>query len=168
MIVTNFSNNETEKDQSDALRTTGHLKVGTYNILGTLGHGNFSVCKLARHTITNHQVAIKCIEKKNLDQASSNRMYREIEIMKSLDHPHIIKLDQVMESKSMIYLVCEYAERGDIFDYISKNGPMNENLACKKFCQILSAVEYCHLRNIVHRDLKVIKPRIKCLQVRTI
>ncbi len=43
------------------------------------------------------------------------RVYREIEIMKSLDHPHIIKLYQVMESKSMVYLVCEYAENGEIF-----------------------------------------------------
>lgn len=114
MFMSNSSNNESVAKSQPGPGSTG-IKVGSYNILGTLGHGNFSVCKLARHTITNHQVAIKCIEKKNLDQTSSMRIYREIEIMKSLDHQNIVKLDQVMESKSMIYLVCEYAERGDIF-----------------------------------------------------
>ena len=55
----------------------------------------------------------------------------------------------------MIYLVCEYAVNGEIFDYISKKGPMSEKMACEKFCQIISAVEYCHTKNIVHRDLKL-------------
>lgn len=112
--MTDFSNSDPDPKTQAGPGSSG-IKVGAYNILGTIGHGNFSVCKLARHSITNHQVAIKCIEKKNLDQTSSTRIYREIEIMKSLDHQHIIKLNQVMESKSMIYLVCEYAERGDIF-----------------------------------------------------
>lgn len=114
MFMTNSTNNDPGAKSQPGPGSSG-IKVGSYTILGTLGHGNFSVCKLARHTITSHQVAIKCIEKKNLDQTSSTRTYREIEIMKSLDHQNIIKLDQVMESKSMIYLVCEYAERGDIF-----------------------------------------------------
>lgn len=55
----------------------------------------------------------------------------------------------------MLYLVCDYAVRGEIFDYISRYGAMKEKMACEKFCQIISAVEYCHARNIVHRDLKV-------------
>ena len=59
-----------------------------------------------------------------------------------------------MESKSMLYLVCEYAPNGELFDYIQKHGAMSEKMACEKFCQIVSAVEYCHTRNIVHRDLK--------------
>ncbi|ENN70860.1 hypothetical protein YQE_12438, partial [Dendroctonus ponderosae] len=74
--------------------------------------------------------------------------------MKRLDHPHIIKLYQVMETKSMIYLVSEYASQGEIFDHIARYGRMNEEQARIKFWQILLAVEYCHNRNIVHRDLK--------------
>ena len=66
------------------------------------------------------QVAIKCLEKRNLDTVHLNRIYREIEIMKSLEHPNIIKLNQVMESKSMLYLVCEFAENGEIFGTFKK------------------------------------------------
>ncbi|XP_074072753.1 serine/threonine-protein kinase SIK2 isoform X2 [Macrotis lagotis] len=74
--------------------------------------------------------------------------------MKMLDHPHIIKLYQVMETKSMLYLVTEYAKNGEIFDYLANHGRLNESEARRKFWQILSAVDYCHSRKIVHRDLK--------------
>ena len=71
------------------------LKIGAYDILGTIGQGNFSICKLALSRLTNQMVAIKCLVKKNLDSTHLTRIYREIEIMKSLDHPNIIKLNQV-------------------------------------------------------------------------
>ncbi|KAM4704486.1 serine/threonine-protein kinase SIK2 [Rhinophrynus dorsalis] len=74
--------------------------------------------------------------------------------MKMLDHPHIIKLYQVMETKNMLYLVTEYAKNGEIFDYLANHGRLNESEARRKFWQILSAMEYCHSKNIVHRDLK--------------
>ncbi|XP_035749836.1 serine/threonine-protein kinase SIK2 isoform X2 [Egretta garzetta] len=74
--------------------------------------------------------------------------------MKMLDHPHIIKLYQVMETKSMLYLVTEFAKNGEIFDYLASHGRLSESEARRKFWQILSAVEYCHGRKIVHRDLK--------------
>ncbi|XP_069039053.1 serine/threonine-protein kinase SIK2 isoform X3 [Lepisosteus oculatus] len=74
--------------------------------------------------------------------------------MKILDHPHIIKLYQVMETKNMLYLVTEYAKNGEIFDYLASHGRLSEPEARRKFWQILSAVDYCHNRKIVHRDLK--------------
>ncbi|ELW64243.1 Serine/threonine-protein kinase SIK2 [Tupaia chinensis] len=100
------------------------------------------------------QVAIKIIDKSQLDAVNLEKIYREVQIMKMLDHPHIIKLYQVMETKSMLYLVTEYAKNGEIFDYLANHGRLNESEARRKFWQILSAVDYCHGRKIVHRDLK--------------
>lgn len=130
------------------------VRVGFYDIERTIGKGNFAVVKLARHRITKTEVAIKIIDKSQLDASNLQKVYREVDIMKRLDHPHIIKLYQVMETKNMIYLVSEYASQGEIFDYIARYGRMSEEQARIKFWQILSAVEYCHNRNIVHRDLK--------------
>nr|XP_020455755.1 serine/threonine-protein kinase SIK2 isoform X2 [Monopterus albus] len=132
----------------------GPVRVGFYDIERTLGKGNFAVVKLARHRITKTEVAIKIIDKTQLDAVNLEKIYREVQIMKMLDHPHIIKLYQVMETKNMLYLVTEYAKNGEIFDYLAKHGRLSEMEARRKFWQILSAVEYCHNRNIVHRDLK--------------
>jgi len=84
-----------QQQASTSSSTSVGVKIGAYDILGSIGQGNFSVCKLARSRLTNQFVAIKCVVKKNLDSTHLSRIYREIEIMKSLDHQHIIKLNQV-------------------------------------------------------------------------
>ncbi|KAM8820419.1 serine/threonine-protein kinase SIK1 [Eudromia elegans] len=130
------------------------LRVGFYDIERTLGKGNFAVVKLARHRVTKTQVAIKIIDKTRLDPSNLEKIYREVQIMKLLNHPNIIKLYQVMETKDMLYIVTEFAKNGEMFDHLTSNGHLSENEARKKFWQILSAVEYCHSHHIVHRDLK--------------
>ncbi|KAM9317497.1 LOW QUALITY PROTEIN: serine/threonine-protein kinase SIK1 [Gastrophryne carolinensis] len=130
------------------------LRVGFYDIEGTLGKGNFAVVKLARHRVTNTQVAIKIIDKTRLDRTNLEKIYREVQIMKRLRHPHVIRLYQVMETRDMIYIVTEYAKNGELFDYLTVRGRLSEEEARGKFLQILAAVEYCHSQNIVHRDLK--------------
>ncbi|KAK3744584.1 hypothetical protein QZH41_016102, partial [Actinostola sp. cb2023] len=130
------------------------IRVGFYDIEKTIGKGNFSVVKLAKHRITKSKVAIKIIDKTQLDETNLKKVYREIQIMKLLQHPYIIKLYQVMETKSMLYLVTEYASNGEMFDYLAHHGRLSEKEAKKKFIQILNAVEYCHKRHVVHRDLK--------------
>ncbi|XP_035379138.1 serine/threonine-protein kinase SIK1 isoform X1 [Electrophorus electricus] len=130
------------------------LQVGFYEIIRTLGKGNFAVVKLARHKVTKTQVAIKIIDKTRLNSSNLEKIYREVQIMKLLNHPHIIKLYQVMETKDMLYIVTEYAKNGEMFDYLTSHGRMSEADARRKFWQILTAVDYCHRHHIVHRDLK--------------
>uniref|UniRef100_A0A665TZQ8 non-specific serine/threonine protein kinase n=1 Tax=Echeneis naucrates TaxID=173247 RepID=A0A665TZQ8_ECHNA len=100
------------------------------------------------------QVAIKIVDKTQLDDENLKKIFREVQIMKLLKHPHIIRLYQVMETERMIYLVTEYASGGEIFDHLVAHGRMAEKDARKKFKQIVAAVHFCHCRSIVHRDLK--------------
>jgi len=133
---------------------TGIVKVGFYEVEATIGRGNFAVVKIAKHRVTKTDVAIKIVDKRRLDAENLTKIYREIEVLKRIRHPHIIKLYQVMETSNMIYLVTEYAPQGEIFDLIAKQGRLSENDAREKFWQIISAVDYLHKLNIVHRDLK--------------
>uniref|UniRef100_A0A9J8BSG3 non-specific serine/threonine protein kinase n=1 Tax=Cyprinus carpio carpio TaxID=630221 RepID=A0A9J8BSG3_CYPCA len=130
------------------------LQVGFYEIIKTLGKGNFAVVKLARHKVTKTEVAIKIIDKTRLDESDLKKIKREVQIMKLLKHPHIIKLYQVMETKDMLYIVMEHAKNGEMFDYLTSVGHLSEAEARCKFWQILDAVEYCHKHHVVHRDLK--------------
>ncbi|XP_077421841.1 serine/threonine-protein kinase SIK3 homolog isoform X2 [Vanacampus margaritifer] len=129
-------------------------RVGHYEIERTIGKGNFAVVKLATHIITKAKVAIKIVDKTQLDDENLKKIFREVQIMKLLKHPHIIRLYQVMETERMIYMVTEYASGGEIFDHLVAHGRMAEKDARKKFKQIVAAVHFCHCRNIVHRDLK--------------
>lgn len=99
-------------------------------------------------------MAIKIIDKTCLDEENLAKTFREISILKLLRHPHITRLYEVMESKTMIYLVTEHAARGEIFDHLVANGRMKEEEAARVFAQIISAVDYCHRKGVVHRDLK--------------
>ncbi|XP_068144703.1 uncharacterized protein Sik3 isoform X2 [Drosophila tropicalis] len=130
------------------------LRVGYYELEKTIGKGNFAVVKLATNIVTKTKVAIKIIDKTCLNEEYLSKTFREISILKSLRHPHITRLYEVMESQSMIYLVTEYAPNGEIFDHLVANGRMKEPEAARVFTQLISAVHYCHLRGVVHRDLK--------------
>uniref|UniRef100_A0A665TPC0 non-specific serine/threonine protein kinase n=1 Tax=Echeneis naucrates TaxID=173247 RepID=A0A665TPC0_ECHNA len=110
--------------------------IGNYRLLKTIGKGNFAKVKLARHILTGRE------------------LFREVRIMKGLNHPNIVQLFEVIETDKTLYLIMEYASGGEVFDYLVSHGRMKEVEARAKFRQIVSAVHYCHTKNIVHRDLK--------------
>uniref|UniRef100_A0A8C7YIX5 MAP/microtubule affinity-regulating kinase 3 n=1 Tax=Oryzias sinensis TaxID=183150 RepID=A0A8C7YIX5_9TELE len=128
--------------------------IGNYRLLKTIGKGNFAKVKLARHILTGKEVAIKIIDKTQLNPTSLQKLFREVRIMKTLNHPNIVQLFEVIETEKTLYLVMEYASGGEVFDYLVAHGRMKEKEARAKFRQIVSAVYYCHQKNIVHRDLK--------------
>ncbi|XP_022128918.1 serine/threonine-protein kinase MARK2 isoform X2 [Pieris rapae] len=139
---------------SSRSRTSEEPHIGKYKLLKTIGKGNFAKVKLAKHVPTGKEVAIKIIDKTQLNPGSLQKLFREVRIMKMLDHPNIVKLFQVIETEKTLYLVMEYASGGEVFDYLVLHGRMKEKEARAKFRQIVSAVQYCHQKRIIHRDLK--------------
>ncbi|XP_064161019.1 NUAK family SNF1-like kinase 2 [Anguilla rostrata] len=126
-----------------------------YEFLETLGKGTYGKVKKAVER-SGRMVAIKSIRKEKIkDEQDLVHIRREIEIMSSLNHPHIITIYEVFENKHKIVIVMEYASRGDLYDYICEQQRLSEREARHFFRQIVSAVHYCHRNGIVHRDLKL-------------
>lgn len=131
------------------------MRLGLYDVTATIGKGKFAVIKLATHRIAKITVAIKMIDKKRLSPANLKHVYREIEVLKRLSHPNILKLYQVMETANMIYIVTDFATGGDLFDYIDRFGRVTESEARAMFGHIVSALQYSHRQGVAHRDIKM-------------
>jgi 5'-AMP-activated protein kinase catalytic alpha subunit len=111
--------------------------------------------KLATHAITGHKVAVKILNKAKIKQLGmEEKVQREINILHLCTHPHIIRLYEVIDTPTDIFLVNEYVSGGELFDYIVSKGRLSADEARNFFHQIISGVEYCHFQKIVHRDLK--------------
>eukprot|EP01022_Parablepharisma_sp_SALTPOND_P019645 TRINITY_DN3393_c0_g1_i1.p1 TRINITY_DN3393_c0_g1~~TRINITY_DN3393_c0_g1_i1.p1 ORF type:complete len:769 (-),score=56.38 TRINITY_DN3393_c0_g1_i1:3964-6270(-) len=129
--------------------------IGAYTVGKTIGKGTFGKVKLGVHNATGEKVAVKILEKEKIvDIADVHRVDREISILKMVRHPHIIQLYEIIETKKQLYMITEYAEGGELFDYIVKRKRLRESEARDFFEQIISGVDYLHKLNIVHRDLK--------------
>uniref|UniRef100_A0A673I911 non-specific serine/threonine protein kinase n=1 Tax=Sinocyclocheilus rhinocerous TaxID=307959 RepID=A0A673I911_9TELE len=124
-----------------------HPLIGNYRLLKTIGKGNFAKVKLARHILTGSEVAIKIIDKTQLNPTSLQKV-------RFTFNTKMFKLFEVIETEKTLFLVMEYASGGEVFDYLVAHGRMKEREARAKFRQIVSAVQYCHQKHIVHRDLK--------------
>jgi 5'-AMP-activated protein kinase catalytic alpha subunit len=125
-------------------------------VLGkNLGIGAFGKVKLATHAVTGHKVAVKILNKAKIKQLGmEEKVQREINILHLCTHPHIIRLYEVIDTPTDIFLVNEYVSGGELFDYIVSKGRLSSDEARNFFHQIVSGVEYCHFQKIVHRDLK--------------
>ncbi|XP_036089191.1 serine/threonine-protein kinase MARK2-like [Rousettus aegyptiacus] len=128
-------------------------RIGHYELLDTIGHGSFAKVRLGRHIPTGTQVAVKVIRWQNTPKLQKLQE-RELDCMRILDHPNIVKLFEVIDTKRFRFLVMEYVSGGDLFSYLETHGPMTEDQARGPFRQLVSAVQYCHQKGIVHRDLK--------------
>ncbi|KAK0579462.1 hypothetical protein LWI29_026662 [Acer saccharum] len=130
-------------------------RVGKYELGRTLGEGSFAKVKFARNTETGENVAIKILDKeKVLKHKMIGQIKREISTMKLIRHPNVIRMYEVMASKSRIYIVLEFVTGGELFDKIASKGRLKEDEARLYFQQLINAVDYCHSRGVYHRDLK--------------
>uniref|UniRef100_A0A8C1MDM0 non-specific serine/threonine protein kinase n=1 Tax=Cyprinus carpio TaxID=7962 RepID=A0A8C1MDM0_CYPCA len=150
--LNNFKYSTTHKIMASITDEQPH--IGNYRLLKTIGKGNFAKVKLARHVLTGREVSRHIFIVIYTGVFKRLILFREVRIMKVLNHPNIVKLFEVIETEKTLYLIMEYASGGEVFDYLVAHGRMKEKEARAKFRQIVSAVQYCHQKRIVHRDLK--------------
>uniref|UniRef100_A0A3Q4GP21 SNF-related serine/threonine-protein kinase n=1 Tax=Neolamprologus brichardi TaxID=32507 RepID=A0A3Q4GP21_NEOBR len=128
---------------------------GLYHLGRTLGRGHFAVVKLGRNVNTGQLVAVKMIDKTKLDVMATSHLLQEVRCMRRVQHPNVVRLYEVIDTPTTLYLVMELAEGGDLYDYILRHeGGVAEVTAKRHFAQIVRAVSYCHQLHVVHRDLK--------------
>ena len=130
--------------------------IGPYIIMRPIGSGTTGKVKLAVHKESGQQFAVKII-KKSIFKDHPNlvkKIQREIALLKLVDHPHILKMVDYYESQCHLYIVLEYASKGELFDYLVEHTSLPEELAMKFFRQIIYGIEYLHSLGICHRDLK--------------
>lgn len=130
-------------------------RLGPYELGSVLGSGAFATVRAAVHLPTNEKVAIKFIVKDlmNQDEYWKKNLYREVDIMKKLRHPNIIRLLEVYETDKFICLVTEHA-MCDLLSHLCTQGLTSESDARRFARQLISAIEHMHSQGIVHRDLK--------------
>lgn len=146
--------NESEDAESATTLSSSVNLFGKYELGKMLGYGAFAKVYHARNVATGQSVAIKAVSRKKvLKGGFTGNVKREIAIMRLMHHPHIVKLHEVLATKTKIYCVMEFAKGGELFGKVAK-GRFSEDLSRRYFQQLISAVGYCHSRGVFHRDLK--------------
>ena len=133
-------------------------KLDDYLITKELGKGSYAVVKLAVHKITRNKYAIKIYSKQTLiDPQKRNTVKNEINILKQIDNENVMKLYEVIDTPSNLYLVQEYINGVNLLEILKneKNHYIKEERAKKLFTQIVKGISYCHKKNIFHRDIKL-------------
>lgn len=134
---------------------SGNALFNKYELGKLLGCGAFAKVYHGRHIQSDQSVAVKVIHKNRLNNNVNlmGNIKREISIMSRLRHPYIVKLLEVMATRTKIFFVLEFVKGGELFAKVAK-GRFSEDMSRKYFQQLISAVSYCHSRGVFHRDLK--------------
>ena len=125
-----------------------------YRIGKMLGSGAFGEVRVCVHRESGAQRAVKVLRKSHMDDDEKKMLFNEINNLKDLDHPNILKMYEFFEDEKRYYIVTDICKGGELFDEIVARGKFSENDASMLMKQVLSCINYCHSNHIVHRDLK--------------
>ena len=125
-----------------------------YIFIKDIGEGNFGKVKLSKSKTTNEKFAIKILDKGKLKSQTKSTLFNEIEIISKLKHPNIIYVYNILEDEKNYYIIMEYCEKGELFDYIVEKERLDTMEASLFFYQLINGVEYIHKQGFSHRDLK--------------
>ena len=129
--------------------------IGEYSTTKTLGTGAFGTVKLAKKKNSEVLYAIKSISKQSiLRSRMGDQVKKEISIMKSLDHPNIVQIFEVLMSTDYLYIVMAFVSGGELYSKITRGGKLSDGECCRYVRQLCSALNYCHQKNVCHRDIK--------------
>jgi serine/threonine protein kinase len=130
-------------------------KIGSYDYIRIIGTGSFSIVALVHHRATMTDYACKICSRDLLNDTNMFEHFeQEVRIHQSLNHPSVAKLVEVIYDTSVIYLIIEYCQNGELFQYVAENGPLDDRTIRYLFKQIVEGMAYLHSRGIAHRDLK--------------
>ena len=150
-----YSSSSRQRNTTYSPNLGKHKQIGEYLLLSTIGRGTFSKVKLGLHIPTKQKVAIKILDKEKInDDSDIERIRREIHILSILRHPNIVQLYETITNDNNIYIIMEYVEGKDLFQYIYSVHHLTEFKASQLFRQLISCLEYIHKLGIVHRDIK--------------
>jgi len=136
---------------------TGSMEnyIGEYQLGEIIGKGAFGIVKVAHNKATGQKVAIKILQRDIMESSKVERALKEIEILRKLSHPHVVKLLDVILTDDRIYLIMEYVTGGELFEYVKHNSKLTESRARGIFLQIIDTLIYFHSINIIHRDINM-------------
>jgi len=144
----------TIKDASVESKTSGKSFNELYNLGDELGKGVFSTVRLGHHKDKGSKFAIKIIKKPEMEEFDKLCLQQEIDVLTSLNHPHIIRLYDVFECKETVHMVLELVEGGELLQRLVQKKNYNEREARDVCKTVMEAMNHCHQHKIAHRDLK--------------
>lgn len=130
-------------------------RLSDFDIGRPLGRGKFGNVYLAREKKSGYVVALKVLFKNQLQQSNvEHQLRREIEIQSHLRHPNILRLYGYFYDESRVYLILEYAAKGELYKELQKCVRFDEQRTATYIASLANALVYCHSKHVIHRDIK--------------
>ncbi|CAI9584122.1 unnamed protein product, partial [Staurois parvus] len=147
--------NQPESQLDKSSESHKKFSMDDFQIGRPLGKGKFGNVYLARHKETKYILALKVLFKSQLEKEGvEHQLRREIEIQSHLRHPNILRMLNYFHDRKRIYLMLEFAPRGELYKELQKCGRFNEQRSATFIEELADALQYCHERKVIHRDIK--------------